>query len=190
MTDPSHYLFWITSRAAGVTAMVLASVSVGFGLLMAGRLGQGGAADRRPIHETLSLAVMLAIAVHGLSLLGDTFLRPTLLDVTVPFTFSYKTIPTSLGILAGWATFALGLSYYLRAKIGVKRWRMIHRFTVLAWAAGILHALLMGTDAGQVWFTLLVLVCVGPVVGLLAARYGLTHSRPRIPTPSGPPVAS
>ena len=84
MTDPSHYLFWITSRAAGITAMVLASVSVGFGLMMAGRLGQGRAADRRPVHETLSLAVMLAIAVHGLSLLGDSFLRPTLLDVTVP----------------------------------------------------------------------------------------------------------
>ena len=24
MTDPSHYLFWMTSRAAGTTAMVLA----------------------------------------------------------------------------------------------------------------------------------------------------------------------
>src|SRR5260370_41612856 len=118
MPDPSHYLFWTTSRAAGITARVLASVSVGFGLMMAGRLGQGRAADRRPIHETPSLAGMLAIAGHGLSLLGDSFLRPTLLDVTVPFTFSYKTIPTSLGILAGWATFALGLASYLRAKVG------------------------------------------------------------------------
>jgi sulfoxide reductase heme-binding subunit YedZ len=191
MTDPSHYLFWITSRAAGITAMVLASVAVGYGLMMAGRLGNGRAADRRPIHETLSLAVMVAIAVHGLSLLGDTYLRPSLLDITVPFTLSYKTIPTSIGILAAWATFALGLSYYLRGKIGVKRWRMLHRFTVLAWAAGILHALLAGTDAGQLWFTLLVLLCVGPVLGLLAARYGgLSRARSRIASPSGPPVVS
>lgn len=189
MTDPSHYLFWITSRAAGITAMVLASVSVGFGLMMAGRLGNGRAGDRRPVHETLSLAVMLAIAVHGLSLLGDSYLRPSLIDISVPFTLSYKTIPTSIGILAGWATFSLGLSYYLRRRIGVNRWRLIHRFTVLAWAAGILHALLEGTDAGQAWFTLLILACVGPILGLLVARYGLAQRGARIPSPSGPPVA-
>ena len=32
MTDPAPHLFWITSRAAGTTAMLLASAAVGFGL--------------------------------------------------------------------------------------------------------------------------------------------------------------
>jgi len=44
---------------------------------------------------------MGAIAVHAIALLGDTFLHPSVLDVTVPFVFSYKTLSTSLGIIAG-----------------------------------------------------------------------------------------
>lgn len=187
MTDPSHYLFWITSRAAGITAMLLASAAVGFGLMMAGRLGKVRAADRLNIHQTLALATMVAIAVHGVALLGDTYLRPSLLDVTVPFTFSYRTIPTSIGILAGWATVFLGLSFYARRWIGVRRWRLIHRFTLLAWAAGIVHALTEGTDAGQTWFILLVALCVGPVIGLLAGRLRLVRPSSQV---SRRPVAS
>jgi hypothetical protein len=37
-TDPSRYLFWITSRAAGTAALVLASAAVGAGLLVSGKL--------------------------------------------------------------------------------------------------------------------------------------------------------
>ncbi len=110
-TNVSTHLFWILSRGAGITAMVLASVSVGFGLLMAGRFTKRPAADRRVYHEVLSLSVMVAIAIHGLTLLGDTYLKPTLADISIPFLSSYKTVPTSLGIIAGWAFVALGLSY-------------------------------------------------------------------------------
>jgi methionine sulfoxide reductase heme-binding subunit len=49
----------------------------------------------------LSLATMTAIAVHALSLLGDSYLHPSLVDIRVPFAFSYKTVWTSLGIVAG-----------------------------------------------------------------------------------------
>ena len=61
---------------------------------------------------------MAALAVHALALLGDQYLRPSLLDVTVPFVSDYKTGWTSLGIIAGWATVLLGLSFYARRLIG------------------------------------------------------------------------
>jgi hypothetical protein len=38
MTDASPYLFWITSRAAGIAALVLASLAVCVGLSMQTRL--------------------------------------------------------------------------------------------------------------------------------------------------------
>ena len=68
--------------------------------------------DLRVLHEVLSLSTIVAIAVHGLSLIGDQYLHPTLLDVTVPFVGGYKTVWTSIGIIAGWGMIALGLSYY------------------------------------------------------------------------------
>ncbi len=84
MTSTSSTLFWVISRAAGTTAMILASAAVGVGLVMGGRLIKGGGSDRRSMHEILSLSTMAAIAVHGLALLGDTWLHTSILDVTVP----------------------------------------------------------------------------------------------------------
>ena len=181
MTDPSHYLFWITSRAAGTTAMVFASASVGIGLAAGTKLLKGP--DRFSIHQAFAVATMVAIAIHGLSLLGDTYLRPTLIDITVPFTLSYKTIPTSIGIIAGWGMIILGVSYYLRRWIGVQRWRLIHRFTALAWAFGLLHTFTEGTDAGQLWFIALILLTAAPALVLLAKRLALRQAS-LVPTPA------
>jgi len=170
-TDPSAHLFWITSRAAGTTALAFSSAAVGFGLVMGGKLVKGNAVDRRTVHEVLSLAVLVAIAVHGLSLIGDRYLHPTLLDVTVPFVSTYQTLATSLGILAGWGLIFLGLSFYLRRRIGNARWKMIHRFTALAWVAGLVHAFAEGTDSGQIWFIALIALTAAPALVLLVARH-------------------
>jgi sulfoxide reductase heme-binding subunit YedZ len=169
MTSASNHLFWITSRAAGITALMLASLSVGFGLAMAGKL-LGRGPDRLRMHEALSLSVMVAIAVHGLSLIGDKYLHPSLINVTVPFTLSYKTLPTAIGIVSGWVLILLGLSYYLRKHIGIKRWQFLHRFTLLAWLGGLLHTFMMGTDSGQPWFLGLVALTAAPALVLLALR--------------------
>jgi sulfoxide reductase heme-binding subunit YedZ len=174
-TNVSTHLFWIISRGAGTTALILSSLAVCFGLAMAGKLVPGSAADRRTYHEILSLSVMVAIGVHGLTLVGDSFLHPSLLDVTVPFVLGYQRLATTLGILVGWALIALGLSFYARDRIGRSRWKMIHRFTLLAWLGGLVHTLVEGTDAGQLWFIALVAVTSAPVFVLLAMRVGARH---------------
>jgi hypothetical protein len=56
-TGIGPHLFWIVSRGAGTTALVLSSI----------------------------------------------VLHPSLLDVTVPFAWSYMRLATTLGIVAGWA---------------------------------------------------------------------------------------
>jgi sulfoxide reductase heme-binding subunit YedZ len=151
-TGIGPHLFWILSRGAGTTALVLSSISVCVGLTMAGRLTAGVAADRRAYHEMLSLSVIVAIAVHGLVLVGDGVLHPSLLDEIVPFAWSYMRLATTLGIVAGWALIFLGLSFYSRDRIGRARWKVIHRFTLLAWVAGVVHTIVEGTDAGTVWY--------------------------------------
>jgi DMSO/TMAO reductase YedYZ heme-binding membrane subunit len=80
------------------------------------------------------------------------------------------TLWTTAGIVSFWALLALGLSYYARARIGVQRWRMLHRFTALAWVIGIAHSLGEGTDAGQVWFLAMTAAVVLPALALLLAR--------------------
>jgi sulfoxide reductase heme-binding subunit YedZ len=169
-TNPTPYLFWITSRAAGFAALILASLAVSLGLLMSTKLLKGRGADLRATHEILSLSTIVAIVLHGVSLLGDAYLHPSIADISIPFVSTYKTVWTTLGILGGWALVLLGLSYYARRRIGTARWRKLHRFTALAWLAGLGHALGEGTDAGQVWFLAMLAVVAIPALALLATR--------------------
>lgn len=182
-TSVAPHLFWITSRAAGIVSLVVASLAVSVGLMMSLRMLRARRPELLALHEVLSLATLVALAIHGLALLGDGVLSPSLGDVAVPFAWSYKTAWTSVGIIGGWALVILGLSYYARRAIGVSRWRKLHRLTALAWIAGIVHTLGEGTDAGQIWFLAMLAIVAVPAVGLLAVRY-LTDDAPR--PPAGP----
>jgi sulfoxide reductase heme-binding subunit YedZ len=174
MIDPTPHLFWITSRAAGFAALILASLAVSAGLLMSTKLLKGRTSELRAGHDTLALATIVAIVVHGAALLGDQFLHPSVADIAIPFVSSYKTFWTSLGIVGGWGLALLGLSYYARRWIGAVRWRKLHRFTALAWLAGLIHALGEGTDAGQLWFLAMIALVAVPALALLVTR--LTRS--------------
>jgi len=177
------HIFWVTSRAAGTAALVLSSASVGAGLLISGRgtprKGLGG--DAKALHEALSLATIVAIAIHGASLLGDHFLHPTVLDISIPFTGGYRPFWTGVGVAAGWALAALGLSYYARDRVGQSRWRALHRFTAAFWVLGIAHSLGSGTDAGQPWFLLVLAVSTAPALILLLGRLTRASAQPSMP---------
>jgi sulfoxide reductase heme-binding subunit YedZ len=182
MTDASTHLFWITSRAAGVSALVLAGAAVTAGLAIGSKRGPLArhAAKLRPLHEALSLAVIAALGLHALALLGDGWLRPGLAGIAVPFAGAYRPLWTGLGIIAGYGLAALSLSYYFRTQIGVARWRMLHRFIGAFWLLGVVHTLGAGTDAGQPWFLALATAVVLPPLVLLALRW-----RSRLQLPAG-----
>ena len=163
--------FWITTRAAGSVALVASSVSLCVGLLMSGRLIKGRRVDLRIAHEALSLTALIALAIHVLSLLADSFFHPSLLDVTVPFVSGYREPWMSIGIIGGWGLAVLGLSYYARAKIGPDRWRRLHRWTAAAWALGLVHSIGEGTDNGRMWFLAMTGAVALPGLVLLARRF-------------------
>jgi sulfoxide reductase heme-binding subunit YedZ len=171
--DPTQHLFWITSRAAGFTAVIAASLAVGVGVASRPRppVAFGRRSDLRPLHEALALTTLAAIAVHGLALLGDGFLHPGVSGIAVPFAGSYRPLWTGIGIIGGYGLAALGLSYYARGQIGSGRWRALHRFTVVFWLAAVVHSLAGGSDSGQAWFLAIGLLAVAPAAGLVLAWF-------------------
>jgi methionine sulfoxide reductase heme-binding subunit len=183
-TAVGPHLFWITSRAAGIAALILSSASVCVGLSMGRRVKGVTGPDLRVTHEALSLATLAALAVHGLTLLGDSFLKMSLSEVAIPFLGSYRTLWTSTGIIAFWGLALLGPSYYLRRRIGVARWKKLHRFTALAWLLGIVHSLGEGTDAGQAWFLAMTAIAVLPPLMLLGVRWAGSYR----PAPTARPA--
>ena len=64
----------------------------------------------------------------------------------------------------------VGGRHHVRDRIGQRGWRTLHRFTALAWLAGLVHSLGEGTDAGEAWFVAAVAIVVAPALALLAVR--------------------
>jgi len=172
MSVAGEHFFWITSRAAGIAALLAASAAVALGLWMSSpkKTVPTRPADLRTAHEALSLATLVALGVHALALLGDGYMKPTLADLAIPFVSGYETLWTTTGIVAGWMLVILGLTYYVRGRIGPARWRKLHRFTALAWLLGLVHSLGEGTDAGAAWFLIATLMVALPAGALLVRR--------------------
>jgi sulfoxide reductase heme-binding subunit YedZ len=187
------HAFWLASRATGITAMALLTFTVIVGLLQGGNLLSGfsprfrqrhgiKARDLTRVHEFCSLGAIVLIAGHGLLLLGDPWLSPTLTQIAVPFKLGYRSFYTGMGITAGWIVGLLGLSYYLRDQIGPKRWRSIHRFTIVGYALSVVHVLGAGTDASQSW---LLYPMLGSTV-VVALLFALRVSSAREPVAAAP----
>ncbi|HVV89233.1 MAG TPA: ferric reductase-like transmembrane domain-containing protein [Solirubrobacterales bacterium] len=169
----SEHLFWITSRAAGGAALILASAAVAVGLMIGARRQSATATkgDLRAIHEALSLTTLAMVALHGVSLLGDSYLNPGVAGISIPFVSFYRPLWTGLGIVAGYGLAALGLTYYMRDRIGAARWRRLHRFTAAFWVLAIVHTIGAGSDAAQLWFLLAAGIVVVPAAALLVLRH-------------------
>ena len=172
-TDPGQHIFWITSRALGIVALLLVSASVGMGLAMSGRVSRepGVAGRLKHFHEALSLTALGAISGHGLLLLGDSYLRPGLAGIAVPFVMHHRPFWTGLGIVGGWLAAVLGLSFYARRWIGARTWRRLHRWTLAAYLLALVHAIGAGSDTRSVWLLVLLGATLLPIALLVAYRY-------------------
>ena len=105
-----------------------------------------------------------------MALLGDPWLHPGLGGITIPFSMAYRPVATGLGMIGGYLAALLGLSYYVRRRIGVRLWRRLHRATVLVWVLGVIHTLGAGSDAATLWLRAYVLLPAVPIVYLFVLR--------------------
>ncbi len=185
------HLWWLASRASGLVALGLITISVGLGLTMAGRImrAPGRARVLTALHEQTALAGLIAIAVHGITLLGDQFLNPGIVGITVPGAMTYRPLWTGLGIGAGYLAAILGLSFYARRRIGARLWRRAHRLTIVVYALAVAHTLGAGTDASTPWLRWWLILTAPPIAVLFLIRL-VAPRRKRRPGPARPAPAA
>ncbi len=164
--------WWLAARASGLVALALVTVSVGLGLTMAGKVMRRPGLNRKLMaaHEHTALAGLIAIAVHGITLLGDPWLKPGISGITVPFSIAYQPLFTGLGIIAGYLAAMLGLSFYARRRIGARLWRKAHRLTIAVYALAVAHTIGAGTDASTPWMRWWLLATASPIAVLFLIR--------------------
>lgn len=183
------HAWWLASRASGIVALLAVTASVGLGLWASIRAKRrpGMAVAMRGGHEHLALVGLISIAVHGVTLLGDPYLRPGVTGVSVPFAIDYRPAWVAAGLVGGYLAALLGLSFYARKRLGAKRWRSAHRLAVLAYVLSVAHTLGAGTDASTVWMRTLLLLTGAPIVALFLLRVSQPR-RPARPTPARSPA--
>lgn len=190
--DPLAHGWWLASRASGVVALALVTASTLLGLAMAARLlRRPGLAPRLvTLHEQLALSSLVAIAVHGLTLLGDPWLHPGLAGIAVPGVVAYRPGFVAVGIVGGWLTALLALSFYARRWVGARRWRSLHRLTGVAYVLALIHTLGAGTDASAPWLRTPLLASAALAVGLLGARVARRPAKRRRASRAPQPLRS
>jgi DMSO/TMAO reductase YedYZ heme-binding membrane subunit len=75
-----------------------------------------------------------------------------------------------VGIIAAYAALLFGPSFYLRRRIGVRRWRKVHSLLMVAWLMSGVHTLGAGSDGRKLWLEAIVAAPVVPIVYLLVLR--------------------
>jgi len=180
--DPT---FWLLARGSGIAAFVLLWLSVVAGLTLSSRpFGRAlPPALVTEVHRTLGLTGLVAAVIHAGALVADATVHVSPLAVFVPGLVDYRSAWTAFGVLAFDLVLVLQVSFALRSRIGVRRWRRLHYVSFLTYALAAAHGVLAGSDSGLPWMFGVYVVSVASVVGLTAFRFTGARKPRRRPAP-------
>ena len=163
---------WYLTRGSGAVTLLLLTASLVLGIVHVQR-GRAGGAPRLLVesaHRTISLLVLVVLALHVVTAVLDPFAPIRLLDAFLPFTSAYRPLWLGLGAVALDLLLALTVTSVLRARLGHRAWRAVHWAAYACWPVAVVHGLGTGSDARTTWLLALALGCVAAVVVALALR--------------------
>jgi sulfoxide reductase heme-binding subunit YedZ len=172
MLASSSTTLWYTTRATGVVALVLLTLTLVLGILTAGRAKTRSwpAFAQADLHKRVSLLAMVFLAFHVLTAVLDTYVNVGWTSIVVPFASPYRPVWTGLGTVGVDLILAVAVSSALRHRIRARTWRSIHWLAYGSWPVALAHSLGEGTDGLKLWMDVLAAVCTVAVVGSLAWR--------------------
>ncbi len=148
-------LAWYGVRVTGFLAWFALAGSVLYGLLLSTGLLDTitHRAMNLRLHRDLALVALGLSAAHGLLLLADRSFPFTLRSIVVPFASPYAPVAVGAGQLAAYLVAGITASYYVRGRIGLRTWRLIHYLTFAAFVGVAVHGIASGSDTRASWAT-------------------------------------
>jgi predicted ferric reductase len=162
----SVQMWWYITRSAGIIAYLLLWFSTAWGLAVSNKILD-------PIlhrmftfdfHQFISLLAIGFLILHISVLTLDRYLPFTWTQVLIPFIAPYRPLWVGIGIISFYLTILVSVTFYMRRKIGMRTFRVIHVLSLVGYLGATLHGLYAGTDspllAAQIMYkgTLLVVV--------------------------------
>lgn len=151
----NQQIWWDMSRASANVSWVLIVASMMWGVLLSTRVLRSVDSPGwlRDLHSWLGGLSLMFAGIHMATLIADSYVRFTLIDVTVPFASEWKPIPVALGVATFWLLVAVQGTSLMMKKMSRNTWRRVHMLSYLLFATSVVHALGAGTDVGSRIFT-------------------------------------
>jgi len=172
---------WMVARATGITAYLLLTGQVVFGLILSHPTNHSTwKLSKRlfPWHENLFVFTVAFLGAHIVALLLDPWAGVGLSGTFIPGLSEYRSAPVALGTLGLYAALVAGISARWTKLLPQGIWLRLHRFAIVAWLLGWLHGLLAGTDSAA----LMPMYVVSGSVVLFAGAYRYWVAKQRQPT--------
>jgi hypothetical protein len=181
---------WFTARGAGLSALVLLTLSTCIGTLVS----RHGAAspNRKParrylmqyLHRAAAGLGLTVLALHIGTILADSYSNVGWRGALIPFTSGYRPTAVALGSLAAYTFVGVAVLGLARGRMaatprGARVWRGLHGLAYVGWVGAILHGFTSGTDSSIGWVRLLYVACIAAVV----TSVGIRLAQPNRPLP-------
>ncbi len=143
---------WYISRISGIVAFILFGIIVSSGIVMTTDLAGStilkniSKAKIFTIHKFLVLIAVSVMCLHFLVLIFDNYMKPTLLDLLIPFKIQSNTNLIALGIIGFYLILTVTISSYLVDKLPKKLWRALHMLSFISFFLILIHGFFMGSD--------------------------------------------
>ena len=182
MSDSS--VFWYTSRATGIVALLLLTGVLVLGLVVTrqGRLPGLPRFAVTSLHRNLSLLAVTFIAVHVLTAVLDSYVSIPLAAALIPFTSGYERFWLGLGATALDLILAMIATSLIRGRLGRRPWRAVHLLAYLSWPVALAHGIGAASDLQH--GRLLVLTAGCAFAAVAAITWRLASAARQVPRPA------
>lgn len=145
----NEQLWWYLARATGIVAWVLLAAAVLFGLVV--RTKVGAVRGRPPwwldLHRFLGGFATVFTGVHLATLVADSYVHFTLVDLLVPGASEWQPGAVAWGVVSLWLLVAVEVTSLLQTRLSRRTWRWIHLASYPLFWMATFHFVAAGTDA-------------------------------------------
>jgi sulfoxide reductase heme-binding subunit YedZ len=168
----SSTAFWYATRATGLMALILLTVTMVLGITTTTRTRarRWPGFAQQELHRRLSMMAAVFVGLHVLTSVLDTYVHIGWAAIVVPFTSGYDSFWVGIGAVSLDLMVAVFVTSLLRSRMRPGTWRAVHWLAYLCWPVALAHTFGMGTDAGEIWVIALGALSVAAVLAALGWR--------------------
>lgn len=162
---------WEWIRLLGLLAYFYFTISIIFGLLRKSSFVKSHKNLIYHIHQNAGWLGLITVIAHMFVLLIDHYEPYSIVEILIPFTAKYQSIPSAFGTIA----FYLFLMVIMTSDLWIRTmnrslWKKLHFLVLPAWVISLAHGVLIGTDTENAVIMMFYVVSGGITMSVLAAR--------------------